>query len=117
MHANQLKSKSQKPNFYFYTTASLSKLGSAKKSNVIVAFSVYLPFSKSDVRFMIRTKCRCCCFSKSDVRFMIRTKCRCCCFSKSDVRFMIRTKWRCCRKKKFMIINQFVEFDISSLFL
>lgn len=39
MHANQLKSKSQKPNFYFYT-ASLSKLGSAKKSNVIVAFSV-----------------------------------------------------------------------------
>ena len=81
MHANQLKSKSQKPNFYFYTTASLSKLGSVKKSNVIVAFSVYLTFSKSDLRFMIRTK------------------------------------WRCCRKKKFMIINQFVEFDISSLFL
>ena len=75
MHANQLKSKSQKPNFYFYTQSSLSKLGSVKKSNVI------LTFSKSDVRFMIRTKCR------------------------------------CCRKKNYLlIINQFVGFDISSLF-
>lgn len=71
MQANQLKSKSQKPNFYFYTQSSLSKLGSVKKSNVI------LTFSKSDMRFKVSLLPE---------------------------------------KKYLLIINQFVEFDISSLF-
>ena len=49
MHAIQLKWQSQSPIFIFIFILFALKLGSVKKSNAIVAFSVYLTFSKSDV--------------------------------------------------------------------